>query len=448
VTARILISTVVVAALLAGTSVARGFEGAAESKASLPSFAPAKSYETGRAPWSVAIGDLNGDGKPDLATGNVRANTVSVLLNRGHGRFAAKRDYRSGSFPHTAAIGDLNGDGKRDLAVANFGAGTVSVLLNAGRTLRPKRDYTAGDGANSVAIGDLNGDGSPDLVTPNVWAGTVSVLLNKGDGSFRAGRDYATGDETSSVAIGDLNGDGKLDLATANEQSTVVVLLNEGDGSFRTKVEYRTGDGVLAVAIGDMNGDRKPDLATANAYERSVSVLLNAGDGSFGAGRDYRTGRAPSSVAIGDLNGDGHRDLATGNAGCRCAGAVSLLLNRGDGSFRAALDYAPGLNPQWIVIGDLNGDGKSDLATANSPSTVSVLLNSSGLCTVPDVRHVALVVARRAVARARCRLGTVHRVYSLRVKRGRVISQSPKPGTVLPRRGKVTLVISRGRQPS
>ena len=95
---------------------------------------------TGRGPYSVAIGDLNGDGKPDLATANlatVTLNTVSVLLNRGDGSFQAKRDYRTGGGPYSVAIGDLNGDGKPDLATANFFANTVSVLAEQGRRQLP-----------------------------------------------------------------------------------------------------------------------------------------------------------------------------------------------------------------------------------------------------------------------------------------------------------------------
>jgi FG-GAP-like repeat/FG-GAP repeat len=154
----------VVATLL----VLSGSLGAAALLASsAPSFAPARSYSTGRAPVSVAIGDLNGDGKPDLASANRVAHTVSVLLNRGEGSFQARLDYP-----------------------------TV--------------------GADSVAIGDLNCDGKPDLATANE-SGAVSVLLNTGDGGFAARRDYGTDFEPRSVAISDVNGDGRPDLVTANE---------------------------------------------------------------------------------------------------------------------------------------------------------------------------------------------------------------------------------------
>ena len=157
--------------------------------------------------------------------------------------------------------------------------------------------------------------------------------------------------------------------------------------------DYLGGSGATAVAIGDLNGDRKPDLAFANDFYNTVSVLVNRGDGSFLAKLDYRTGRRPNSVAIGDLN----------------------------------------------------GEGKPDVVTVN-PNTVSVLINTPGLCVVQDVAFMTLAAAKRMIARANCRVGKIRRAYSKTVKRGRVISQKPKPGTVLPKRGKVNLVVSRGRK--
>jgi hypothetical protein len=133
-----------ISALLACVGLALIFGAAALSAASALSFAAAKSYSSGRSPHSVAIGDLDGDGKPDLVIANADADTVSVLLNRGDGSFQAKRDYRTDSRPESAVIGDLNGDGKPDLATAN--EGTVSVLLNRGDgSFQAKRDYATGD---------------------------------------------------------------------------------------------------------------------------------------------------------------------------------------------------------------------------------------------------------------------------------------------------------------
>ena len=274
------------------------------------------------------------------------------------------------------------------------------------------------------------------------------MLLNTGDGGFQGKVDYPTRPDPFSVAIGDLNGDGKPDLATANILGTVSVLLNGGDASFKAQLAYPTGRLASSVAIGDLNGDGKRDLAIANRGSWTVSVLLNSGDGSFQAKVDYRTGRGPSSVAIADLNGDGKRDLATANAG---AATISVLTNRGDGSFQAQRDYRVGVRrvlPESVAIRDLDGDGRPDLATANPVGTVSVLLNRPGLCTVQKVEGKTLPAAKREIARTNCRVGKIRRIYSKLVERGRVISQKPRFGAVLPGGSKVDLVVSRGRRPS
>jgi hypothetical protein len=173
-------------------------------------------------------------------------------------------------------------------------------------------------------------------------------------------------------------------------------------------------------------------------------VLLNRGDGSFKDRLDYATGRHPEDVAIGDLNGDGKPDLATANY---FANSISVLLNRGDGRFEARLDYATGNAPWSVAIGDLNGDGKSDLATANPDAySVSELLNTPGFCTVQNVKGKTVPAAKRTIARANCRVGKIRRAYSKSVKKGRVISQKPTFGAVLRGGGKVNLVVSRGRK--
>src|SRR5207249_1788264 len=212
----------------------------------------------------------------------------------------------------------------------------------------------------------------PDLATANAGYNTVSVLLGNGDGTFGVESDYGRGYNSLCVAIGDLNGDRKPDLVTASVYySTVSVLLGNGDGTFGFQRDYGTGSDPPCVAIGDLNGDRKPELATANYNSNTVSVLLGNGDGTFSATSDYSTETYPRWVTIGDMNGDGKPDLATANssfAAAYTAGAASVLLGNGDGTFGVHSDYGTGILPHSVAIGDLNGDGKADLATANGGS--------------------------------------------------------------------------------
>ena len=421
-----------------------------------PTFASPKAHATGTFPLALAVGDVSGDGRPDLATANdgEGVNSVSVLVNRGGGRFRARLDYGVGESPGSLAIGDVNGDREPDLAVANEAADSVSVLLNIGDArFEQRRDYATGRVPVSVAIGDVNGDGSRDLTIANFVVpdanvvgvpGTVSVLLNNGDGGFQPKIDYLTGQRPQQVVIGDLTGDGKPDLATGNRSDTVSVLRNKGNGTFEPPVDYRSGSGPRAIAVGDLNGDGRLDLATANTNfdVYTVSVLINRGDGTFRAKRDYRAGNGPFSIAIGDVNGDGRRDLAVAVVS---GNGVSVLLNKGNGTFLPRRDYRTGREPWSVAIADLTGDGKRDLATANSvANSVSVLVNTTGLCTVPKVTGMTLPAAKHALARANCRVGAIRRAYSTRVARGRVISETPKAGTVLPKSGKVGIVVSLG----
>jgi hypothetical protein len=279
-----------------------------------PTFSPNKSsittadiaakvdFATGTNPFSVAIGDLDGDGKPDLAVANFSSASVSVYRNTSSsgsiaaGSFAAKVDFATGDNPFSVAIGDLDGDGKPDLAVANQGSATVSVYRNtstsgsiAAGSFAANVDFATGSTPRSVAIGDVDGDGKPDLAVANQGSNTVSVYRNTSTsglivaGSFAAKVDFTTGTNPRSVAIGDLDGDGKPDLAVANSGSaTVSVYRNTSSsgsivaGSFAAKVDFTTGTQPLSVAIGDLDGDGKPDLALANYGSATVSVYRNS----------------------------------------------------------------------------------------------------------------------------------------------------------------------------
>ena len=346
--------------------------------------APFLAFDTGARPWSVALGDVNGDKGPDLAVVNQASRTVSVFLNPGDGIFAVKIDFPTAAVPLSVAIGDLNGDKHGDLAIAN-GSNTVSVLLGNDGTFQPRVDFPTGLGSFSIAIADLNGDERPDLAVACADAGTIAVHLGNGDGTFRPRTEFGAGGDPISVAVADLNGDGHPDLAAANNGSnTVSVLLGNGDGTFGPKHDFATGTLPFSVAIGDLSGDGRPDLAVANAGSvvaagSTVSVLLGNGDGSFAPRTDFPVGARPISVAIGDLNGDARLDLAVANSGSSAnAGAtVSVLLGNGDGGFGPKTDFETGRAPNFVAIGDVSHDALPDIVIANLGSnSVSVLLGN------------------------------------------------------------------------
>src|SRR5438477_3112279 len=158
----------------------------------LPSPAPAMDLAVGASPYSVAMGDFNGDGHLDLAVANGGSNDVSVLLGNGDGTFTPAKNYEAGlgGGPLWVAVGDFNLDGKLDLVVANSSSDSVGVLLgNGDGTFRPSVTFPAGGTATeSVAVGDFNGDGKPDLAVASDDSNNVTVLLGDGRGSFATAR--------------------------------------------------------------------------------------------------------------------------------------------------------------------------------------------------------------------------------------------------------------------
>ncbi len=313
-------------------------------------FQPAVNYAVGTkaGSLSVAVGDFNGDGNLDLVVANGitfgQAPSVSVLLGNGDGTFQPAVTYDAGRFPASVAVGDFNGDGILDLAVADSQTGpNVAVLLgNGDGTFQPPVFFDAGAGSapRSVAVADFNGDGILDLVVANqIGVGSVSVLLGNGDGNFQPGvRHDFTGAYSVFVAVGDFNGDGVPDLAVTNNVSgNVSVLLGNGDGTFRDAVSYPVGQIAESVAIGDFNGDGVPDLAVETFG--GASVRLGNGDGTFGPAVLYSSGQqANRAVAVGDFNGDGFLDLAEATAD-----DLAILLN--DGIWDPGPGGAPGRQP-------------------------------------------------------------------------------------------------------
>ena len=252
--------------------------------------------------------------------------------------FSTKVDYGTGVNPQSIAIADMNGDGKSDLAVANTNNNIVSILRNTSNqnsvTLASKVDFATGNQPYSVAIGDIDGDGKPDLAVANFSSNTVSILRNtsnNGNLSFASKVDFATGLNPTSLAIADIDGDGKLDLAITNfGDNSVSVIRNTGSVggvNFTSKVDFATGLNPFSLVIGNIDGDANLDLAIANYGSNSVSILRNIGTSgiiNFATKLDFTAGTNPWSIAIGDIEGDGKLDLTTTNLG---SNNVSVMRN-------------------------------------------------------------------------------------------------------------------------
>jgi hypothetical protein len=231
------------------------------------------------------------------------------------------------------------------------------------------------------------------------------VFLGNGDGAFRAAVGYRTGPNASGVAVGDFNGDGIPDLAVADAGNeidasapgTVSILLGKGDGTFRAAIDYPSGgDGAQAIAVGDFNHDGIPDLVVANSgglrnggQGGKVSVLLGKGDGTFQAAVDYAAGIGPYSVTVGDFNGDGILDIAIANL---FSTEVSVLLGKGDGTFQVPAGYFVGPfagGPSSVAAKDLNGDGILDLAVVFGGGVRVLLGNGDGTFQTSPISYLA-----------------------------------------------------------
>jgi len=344
------------------------------------SFAGKVDSPTGTKPHSVSIGDLDGDGKPDLAVANMGSNTISVFRNTstsGTVSFATKVDFATSSSPETVSIGDLDGDGKPDLAVTSYETKTVSVFRNTSTSgnvsFATKVDFTTGSSPASVGIGDIDGDGKPDLAVTNYDINTVSIFRNTstpGSVSFATKVDLATASGPNMISIGDIDGDGKRDLAVTNtKDNNVSVLRNTsipGSVSFAAKVDFATSGGPKSISIGDIDGDGKPDLAVTNMLAFNVSILRNtstSGSVSFATMVNFDAGD-PLSASICDIDGDGKPDLVVANLWEDIVYVYRNTSTSGTVSFAARVVFTTSKSPHSVSIGDIDGDGKPDLVVA------------------------------------------------------------------------------------
>ena len=334
---------------------------------------------------AVSIGDVDGDGTPDLAAPMSSSSAVAVGLGNGDGTFEPMRLYAAGTSGSSVAHGDLTGDGLADLAVTNPFEDGVRVL--PGPLPEPSPPgvpedvsgavlYPTGDLPRALAVADLATGGTLDLVAGTVGASpadptddTVSVLLANGAGGFQPAVEYPAGD-VAALALADVDASGDPDIVVANyEANTISVLLGTPSGTFASRTSF--GSPVLflprALALGDLNGDTRVDLVVGQQGHGLV-IFLGNGDGTFAAQPPDASGIDPltdvNSVEIADLNFDGTPEIVVGTADTvgnpHDPVRVVVLTGRGDGTFGDPLEY-PSSSHALVEVADLNMDGRPDL---------------------------------------------------------------------------------------
>ncbi len=306
------------------------------------SFTTGATYAVGNQPFWIASGDFNGDGYPDLVTTNTNINgttgTVSVLLNNKNGTFASAATYTVGNQPYQVAIGDLNGDGYPDLAVTNYTtgstSGSVTILLGSKTgtfTVQPTTLTTCAT-PYGVAIGDFKHNGLPSVAVTCYTTSQLEIFPNSnastGLPTIAFGSPFiytvynsfnSLAANPASIVVGDFNRDGKLDIVTGNTTANNIAFFKgNGDNTFATSVESPSLNFPDSIVAGDFNGDGILDIAGVAPNFNAVEVTLGLGDGTFGTLQQRAAGQftvktQPWALAAGDFNGDGALDIVTAN---------------------------------------------------------------------------------------------------------------------------------------
>lgn len=322
-------------------------------------FAPRVDLSVGSFPYGVAVGDMDGDGRLDIiatVNGNGSGNTIAVLRNQipapgpfSAGAFAPPVAFTVAQGPTRIAVGDLDGDGKPDLAVSIAEGAGISVLRNTGvpgvinaGTFAPFVHFATGPHSWDVKIGDLDGDGKPDLVGTSYNNGAISILRNVSvpgsitSASFLPKVDIATGTSYNS-AIADFDQDGKLDIAVCRVNSASLALLRNlsipgtlNVGSFSAPITIPTGSGPRDVTVGDVDGDGRPDLVVCSYNIHRISVLQHApsagvlSPSSFLPRVDFVCAPSPAMGLLADLDGNGKPEIISTSFG---GSTFSILKN-------------------------------------------------------------------------------------------------------------------------
>lgn len=362
----------------------------------------------GSGPKKLALADLNGDQRPDIAVSNYwgSSDDISVLLNNGNGTFGTQVRYPIGDVPAGIIAADLDGDGDRDLAVARQQSGgqiKIHLLTNngAGAFVESKiLSITSFSGDPIVVSADWDDDSDQDLAVSGLSSNNkVWILTNTGGLNFSVAS-HPAGYSAFDMLPADIELDGDIDLLSTDYSSNAgefVLLKNNGDGTFAPPITIESGRNPHDMGVADFNLDGRPDIAVANRVTDTGAIHPQRSDGTFSASVTvppiYPTSFGPYSLVKADVDLDGDVDVvATLPDFFGTGDSVQVMLNNGGGVF-AQGDNIPSTYdyPQGIAAGDFNADGYPDLVwTPDAPPYpyVYALNNGNGTFGTPVVRFI------------------------------------------------------------
>ncbi|ARV06651.1 hypothetical protein BTO04_08050 [Polaribacter sp. SA4-10] len=362
-------------------------------------FSTEQSFSTGTTEPSkiAATGDLDGDGKPDIIIAEGSGTNIMLILRNtggnGTASFETALGINTGGYNTSLAVGDIDADGKLDIVEVNYNNNSyVKVYLN---TTAAIGSISFADPINlitgvsdyklqNVAISDLDGDGKADIAVvynDNTSNDTSKVFLFRNTGSVGTVSftkfEFGAGIGPKGIMIGDIDSDGLPDLAITSKGTSIRVLRNtstSGTLNFVNSGDFTIGGTEPTdLALGDLDGDGKLDIATVNFYGENVSVLLNTstnGTVSFANKTDFAIGSRAKKIALGDLNGDGKLDVVVTQSGAAVFILTNTTTTAGTVTFDPKIDIlSTGTSLQAMIL-DLDGDGKTDFATGGSKKIV------------------------------------------------------------------------------
>ena len=339
-------------------------------------------------PEAVAIGDVNGDGKNDVVVVTSfyndpsRDGKVLVYLQNAAGGLDPPRIYpTSGSYanpPRSVAIGDVNNDGRNDVVVGISGKGIEVLLQDGSGALQPGKLYPGSD-SHKIRIADLDGDGLAEVVGTGDGNGSVSVWHQSG-ATLSQPVSYAVANGTwDDLELGDVNNDGLIDIIVmSGKPNALYVLTQKQDGTFSPPAGGLTGalSSTGGIGVGDINGDGHNEVVmayTANTPNGKIFVFSPDSQGNVGIGTSYASYDCPLAVAVADINGDGRKDIVVTHNGWS---TIGVYLQQSDGSLRAEDRYrafADNFNPHSLAVGDINGDGLADVVALDNNGGLTIL---------------------------------------------------------------------------